>query len=400
MLREAQVPATDVTTDRPEVLVVGSLGPARRRLSERAAHRADVQLRFVDNLQRARVLLRDPSVEVPRAILLEQGPDVASFVSWCRGEARYFSVPVLLSVRRPTEASYAAAHAMGADDVVLASDLGGLTRRLARLADVDPSKRPPTRMGRALLVSADVTTRRLLGRVLRMAGFEVDFAGQLDEALALADRRKDASLLVLTADPRQESSDGFRTRLRRLREAHGAPELPAVLLCEGSEQLEHCRSELASEPAVAAIARRGPADDLLFVANELLRPGVSELRASDRLLHGTLCAFRPGGVFEHGYGLTYNLSREGMFVRTLDPPPPGQGLWVELRPPGHGRVVHLRAQLVWTKSLGGQGGAAPPGFGLRFEQEACPPEDLRAYQEAYDRLRERVHGSGGSQSET
>ncbi len=398
MLQEAHAPAANVLTERPEVLVVGALGPARRRLSERAAQRADVQLRFAESVQRARMLLRDPAFEVPRAILLEQGPEVAAFVSWCRGEARYFSVPILLTVRRPTEAAYAEAHAMGADDVVLATDVGGLTRRLARLAEVDPSRRPPTRMGRALLVSPDVTSRRLLGRVLRMAGFAVDFAAGLDEALQLAARRQDASLMVLGAALGEAGGEDLRAPLRALREAMGAPELPAVLLCERGEQLARCRRALTDEPAVATVARRGPADDLLFVANELLRPGVRELRASDRLLHGTLCAFRPAGVFEHGYGLTYNISREGLFVRTLDPPPPGQGLWIELRPPGHGQVVHLRARLVWTRSLGGQGGAAPPGFGLRFEEEACPQEDLRAYRRAYEQLRERVHGSGGAHS--
>ncbi len=378
----------------PQVLFVGSGQADRRRWVACAAQRADVSVQHVEGTERARAWLARAEAPVPRALILEGGGRVAQFVEWLRGQGRLFPVPVLLVVPRPTEAAYAEAHALGADDVVLASDLGGLTRRLARLADFDPSRRPRPTMGRALLAVPDEGRRRVLGRVLRMAGFDVAFAASAEEAEGVAQRATPPALLVVTE---ALSPEGDWHLVDRLRAVLGAPELPSVLLCHGAERLARCRQLASQRAALAAVAARGPADDLLFVANELLRPGVRELRASDRLLHGTLCAFRPAGVFEHGYGLTYNLSREGLFVRSLDPPPPGNGLWIELRPPGQAEAVHLRAELMWCKSLGGRGGAAPPGFGLRFDEARSPAADLRAYQDAYEALREQVHGGRASE---
>ncbi len=373
----------------PRVLFVGAGRPGRARWVERAARRADVAVQEVEGFEAARATLRAATTSPPRALILDGGSQVAHFVEWLRGQGHLFSVPVLLMVPRPTEAAYAEAHALGADDVVLSSDLGGLTRRLARLAELDPARRPSPTAGRALLAHPDEGRRRVLGRVLRMAGFDVAFAASEEEAEQVALRHTPPSVLVVSDD---FGAHGGWPLVQRLRSVLGAPELPAVLLCHGRERLDRCRDLSARHPALGAVFGRGPADDLLFVANELLRPGVRELRASDRLLHGSLCAFRPAGVFEHGYGLTYNISREGMFIRTLDPPPPGNGLWVELRPPGRAEAVHLRAELMWSKTLGGGGGAAPPGFGLRFDASASPSEDLRIYREAYETLREQVHG--------
>jgi uncharacterized protein (TIGR02266 family) len=131
-----------------------------------------------------------------------------------------------------------------------------------------------------------------------------------------------------------------------------------------------------------------PPDHLLFLANELLRPGVKDLRASERVLFGAICAFRPAGAMEPVHGLSYNLSREGLYVRTLDPPSRGTSLWLEMRPPHSRDAVHLRGTVAWSKGLDRPGGVVPPGFGIRLEQDRCPSADLCAYRDGYDALRE------------
>jgi hypothetical protein len=86
-------------------------------------------------------------------------------------------------------------------------------------------------------------------------------------------------------------------------------------------------------------------------------------------------------------GLTYNVSREGLYVRTFDVPSNKGIAWLELRPPGSSKAVHLRGDIMWTRTLAtGARGAAPPGFGIRLAPEQCPPNDNHAYTERYDLL--------------
>ncbi len=129
-----------------------------------------------------------------------------------------------------------------------------------------------------------------------------------------------------------------------------------------------------------------PPDHLLFLANELLRPSVSNSRASTRVLYGVLSSFRTAGSLTPNFGLTYNLSREGLYVRTLDPPQRGTTLWVEMRAPGQREAIHLRGEVVWATGPHRPGGTAPPGFGLRILEDECPPSDLAVYRQGYRSL--------------
>ena len=68
----------------------------------------------------------------------------------------------------------------------------------------------------------------------------------------------------------------------------------------------------------------------MFVVNELLRPReLLESRASRRMLYATLTSFRAAGEFECRSGLTYNISREGLYVRTFDSPPDKSKVWLK-----------------------------------------------------------------------
>ena len=74
-------------------------------------------------------------------------------------------------------------------------------------------------------------------------------------------------------------------------------------------------------------------------------------------------------------------------MRTFDAPNSKGIAWLELRPPGSSKAVHLRGDIVWTRTLAtGARGAAPPGFGVRLVAEQCPPLDRAAYTERYDLL--------------
>ncbi len=84
----------------------------------------------------------------------------------------------------------------------------------------------------------------------------------------------------------------------------------------------------------------------------------------------------------------------GFYVRTLAPLARGTRAWVELAPPGHDRLVHLRVEVAWSRGAwpSSGGGPTPPGFGARLLADQCPPPDLQVYRAAYEALRRSEEG--------
>lgn len=363
-----------------ETLVVGRMDEHAREGICLSAKRASAEARFCTTVKEAPSLLR---ASAPQAIFVDGGAKgVVDFVDWVRAQAHLFSVPVVMFVPSPSDRAYNEAHAMGADDVLVGSDSGGITRRLANLSAFDPNFRPRLSQGRALLGYPDGGRRRVLGRVLRQAGFDVCFGADVDELERVADQGDKPTLLVAKDDLPPAGAFGAVRTLR----GHGMAGVPVVALA-GAAAAHGLRLEADELGSAVVGSDWGPPDHLLFLANELMRPGVSDIRASERILFGAICAFRRAGELEPVYGLTYNLSREGLYIRTLDPPANGTEIWFEMRPPHSSHAVHLRGEAVWSKGLDTPGGAAPPGFGMRIDEDACPPQDLRIYREAYEALK-------------
>jgi hypothetical protein len=76
-----------------------------------------------------------------------------------------------------------------------------------------------------------------------------------------------------------------------------------------------------------------------------------------------------------------------LYVKTYDPPARDTELWLELRPPMELVGVHLRGRVMWSRKPDpSAAAAAPPGFGLRIDEAACPPGDLARYEAAYEQL--------------
>jgi DNA-binding response OmpR family regulator len=356
------------------VLVVGQRLGDRQKVVREAIERASVDVVFIPNAQ----LLRE-SLEAynTRCVLADSPLEVGDIARVLRSNAHCFSVPLIALSEHLSHRVMLELHAEGADDVVAIHDLGGLTRRLAALSSFDPRARTALFQGSCLLAHADIHRRQLFGRVLRQAGFDVSFAGTMSEALSVAERSPPKVLVVSNTLP----PEGGRRALQRLSE-HWVGEMPAVLLAAGRN------SGSLSPHAWTVVPEEAPPDDLLFVVNELLRPReLLESRASRRLLYATLCSFRAAGELESRMGLTYNISREGLYVRTFDAPPSRGQCWLELRPPGAARACHIRGEIVWTRTLAtGARGAAPAGFGVRLSAEQCPPEDATIYTTQYDRM--------------
>jgi CheY-like chemotaxis protein len=311
----------------------------------------------------------------PKCIFVDgDGAELAETTSWLREHPVLFSTPVIAMVSDLCDSSFVRAYRNGADDVIVRSNVGGVTRRIANLQEFDPSARPPVSRGRVLISHQADEHRRLLGRVLRQASFDVHFAVDSDEIVdAMASDT--APQLVVVSDALLPVSE-----IDQVRRTANAPRTPFVVVAATAST----RIVLdATLERVATISETAPHDHLLFLANDLLTDGCRQLRKSPRYLFDTICSFRPEDVSSPEYGVTYNVSEAGIYVRTLDPPPKNTTLWVGLRPPGTKATVHLRGTLVWVAMPGKGAGATPPGFGLHIEADRSPAHDLKLYRDAY-----------------
>jgi len=369
-------------------LVVGSYSPEHREGIEAAIGRGRLATAFASNAAEALQRLSTPGAAPIRCVFVDGGlPDVGGFVRALRSRAELFAVPVFATVTNVADQPFAAAHACGVDDVVPDRDMGAFTRRAAVLALFDPRHRPTVSQGIALIAHADANERQLYGRILRQAGFDPAFASDRAGLLS-ATTRTPAPRIVVLAD---NLADDLLDLVSDARAGARSRFLPHVIVGHGAKMREVEASTDRVEGLVA-LSSLAPPDSLLFVVNELLRREFvrekgHDQRVSVRHLFGTLCAFRAAGEIRSVFGFSYNLSREGLYVKTYDPPLKDAELWLELRPP-HAHVgVHVRGRVMFSRKPDPTAAAsAPPGFGLRIDADACPPGDLTRYREAYEEL--------------
>ncbi len=367
-----------------QVVFVAQLSEDDRSRFTAASGRANVRAIFVASSEACHDLLQDAGV-APVCLFVDPTLEGAEpLVAWVRGNPRWIGLSIIGMVPHPSEGAYARAHAIGVDDVVLKTDEGGATRRLAALGTDPRSTPPPPIRGRAWIGHPNQTRRRLVGRVLRQAGYEVFFAAGRRELMDALMCEPEAELAVLAEELFEDDEHRLIDDIRQM---VGKPDLPAVVL-RAPVPTDHTGRTIGR---VAVLADETAADNLLFVVNEVCAKPRGELRASQRLLFSTLCAFRRAHEVSPEYGLTYNVSREGLYVRTVDPPAAGTNVWLELRPPGTAAIVHLRGEVMWARTArpDAPGAMAPPGFGVRIIEQECPPTDLERYRLAYTAFREQ-----------
>lgn len=322
----------------------------------------------------------------PRSVVIDATmPGAEAFVAHVRSEGTLAGCAVIAIVPQANDATFSEALAWGVDEVIPASSLRALTQVAQTLRGYDPSERPPATLGRVVVAAATPAERLCRARALRNVGYEVNFAAtprDLAEQLALPGTR----FSVIDAGIFPDGTQGLRAFLRE-----GGARCPVIAIVSAHEA-DALSLELHGEVGARVVPRHAPPEDAIFVANELLRPALSEGRASERLLHATVASFREEGQEYAQYGITYNVSREGLYVRTLMPPPVNTDVWIELRPPTLDSLVHLEARVVWTRRFGPSAGAtAPPGFGVRITGGG--ERSMTRWHDGYERLRRSRGGA-------
>ncbi len=363
------------------LLIVGSPGRDAVRAVVAHAREASFTADVAETAEEARVWL-----EQQRADAVLVGPDATLAEAMCmqlRMQAEWSDVPVLRLVRQFDDLMFPDTFAWGGDDVVRLDALHQLVPRLRGLpAHVRRVAGGAT--GKVVVAGIEPRRRVVTGRVLRNAGWDVRFAADMDEALAGA-TDPTVSLVVCEDDT---PTDGV---IAVADAAIAAGSKATFVVMVDPKHLAEARADAARHPQVTVVDAYAPPENVLFVANELLRTQAGEARASARLLYGTTVAFRVAGRGEDMVGFSYNLSAGGLYVRTLACLSRGDEAWVELTPPRSDRRVRLVAKVAWHRPFGPNDVATvPPGFGVQFVDGAGG--DLDRYRTGYDTLYADVLG--------
>lgn len=345
-------------------LAVGRFASATAARLSAASRAAGLELNPVDSIGEA---LQWAEENEPHSLLVDgSGGSLERACLEVRAQVRHALVPIIALAPEVNELAFAEVFSCGGDDVVGIRASEALTSRLRRLP-VAPWERPATSTDKTALISASDRNRRVvLARVLGNAGYPIRFAVDLEETERAA-RESSPRLVVIDTEV-----DGVQELITRV-----APRHPKTLwiVSTAPRHMRQCHAWLRDLDNAAVTDSFAPPENIVFLANELGRGKGNDKRASRRLLYGTMVAFRCAGREEDDFGLSYNVSAGGLYVRSLAPPSEDR-VWLELRPPRTERLVRLEGRVCWRRGYGPTSMATvPPGFGLEISDGAKADRD-------------------------
>jgi len=351
-------------------LAVGRFGGATAAGLEVASRAAGLDFTQVDSIAEA---LAWAEHQDPHSLLLDgaNGTLERSCLE-VRSQVRHALVPIVALAHEVNELAFAEAFSCGGDDVVGIRAQVALTSRLRRLPN-SPWERPPASADKVALISASDRNRRvILARVIGNAGYTIRFAVDLAETEHFA-RESSPRLVVIDTD-----LDGVEEMIKR---AAPANRDTLWIVSTAPRHMRQCHAWLRDLPNATVTDSFAPPENIVFLANELGRGKGNDQRSSRRLLYGTMVTFRCAGRHEDDFGLSYNVSAGGLYVRSLAPPVEDI-VWLELRPPRTERLVRLEGRVCWRRGYGPSAMATvPPGFGLEIVDGSRA--DREAWQAGY-----------------
>jgi uncharacterized protein (TIGR02266 family) len=199
--------------------------------------------------------------------------------------------------------------------------------------------------------------RQVLVAVLKRLGYRVTQVDTIEGLRETLDQQTHFDAVILKA--RLAAREG--TDLAR---SLGSPDRRVILVSEdpppGGEMVGFVD---LTENALLAMGVRVP--EVVFAVNDLVFSRQGAPRRKKRIYGGFSATYELDGEWITG-GL-YNLSSEGAFIETLDPPEPETRILVRFALPGHSET-EVRARVTWTVDATQTAGRrSPPGMGVHFE---------------------------------
>lgn len=324
----------------------------------------------------------------PLAVFVPAGGTLLSEVCLSlRSQARFARVPAFGVIDAPTDLTFIDLFTSGGDDLVPASRTS-VMRRLRPLMSRPEGAPNGRREGTAIVAGSDRVWRSILGRTLFNGGLSVRFVD--DPEGAVAEGAAEGVKLVVVCD--EDKRDAVALAERARREGQSAP----WIVTAPPRRLASVTAALRAVDQAVVTDAFAPPENVLFLANELMRPRGPDNRKSARLLFGTRVSFRVAGREEDEVGFSYNVSEGGLYVRTAAPVEPNEEVWLEMWPPRSERRVRLAGKVAWRRHLGPNDFATvPAGFGVQLTDGLAG--DLERYKSGYRAFSEQMLGPGDGQ---
>jgi len=365
-----------------QIVVLGSLPSDAIGAIGEAAAELDAPIRIVARASELRSALARTGA---RVVIVDGSADAArDACDAIRGDATTERTALLAMTRARTDVAFLEMYQWGADDLVDV-DARALARRLRAIGAV--ARSPSTTSAPYVVVAGlDPRWRALAARALSNAGIDTRLANDGHEALV----RSEGAAFVFAADDLEASGVASAVTAARL----AGSKVPWVIAAP-PKRFAEIQASVSHLDGIACIDAFTPAENVVFLGNEIARAVPTNKRAEPRMMFGTTVAFRVAGRDADEIGFSYNVSSAGMYVRTLAPADAGEEVWLDVRPPRCDRRVRLLGKVAWKRGFGPADTAtSPPGFGVRIESGLG--DDLRRFVDGVASLRESTLGASAA----
>lgn len=303
-------------------------------------------------------------------VLLDvEHPQARSLVARVRADRDLHDLVVLALTRDLSAEGLSRPLSWGADAAMPTDALPRLSA-LVRAA-AGPSQGEPS--GAVTLGFFSQEQRLLRAGVLRAAGYRSQFCGSFDELRWCVDDPRGDLFVV------EGAMLGSPAALAELQARDPARRPWAVVVPEA--ELGAWRGV---REGVALVTADAPLTDALHRALTVRPHPVQEIRASPRLHYASAMRYTLDGLTAHA--LSFNIARDGLYVRTPTPPARGAVVALELTPPGSLATVRVEGAVAWSKPFGSRAFASSPaGFGVAIT--GGDEGQLLRWRRGYERLR-------------
>lgn len=324
---------------------VALAGDGRAALAEAASGRPDLifmdlHMPNVSGDEACRLLRADPGLrDIPVVMLTGADSPAEVMQSWRAGADDFLPKPVRLTQLRAKVDSVRAGK-------------GGTPAKLNQAQSL-------------LLVDDSRFFRSLLGGGLEHSGFKLLYAASGQEALDQLDRNSErvSAALIDMVMPGLSGLD----LLKALRKHVRFLDRPALLMTAGEVQPSWV-DEAKSLGASCLSKKTMPVEAIIAEVRNLFSPELAQLRAAERVPFFSVVHYRAAGAADGEWqsGFAYNVSTQGIFVRTLSALPRGTALELQVKI-GVRMNEGTRGEVVWANGYGPRSSfSAPIGMGIRF----------------------------------
>ncbi len=279
-------------------------------------------------------------------------------------DERFDKVAVLVAVDDPYAPGLRSTLENCALDYFLTSQPYHLKRLALAVMSRNPWSEAPTTSGRLLLAEADLERRIGLARAMRIAQFDVAFADTTEDLVKRLSGEESHSIVVANQiiASRETFQDCFRNPdLRRL----------PWIVYSNHEILAN--TEQGKPDVLVPVGSDPNPDMVLFHVQDILKKPLKDLRQSRRMPMFTPVRFQVDTLKDTVWSFTRDISLNGIFIRTIAPPPPETMVTISFRAPTAEGRVQLGARVAWRKDFGSTTDPMKPaGMGIQFTRLSAP----------------------------